>query len=194
MLVPGQQADIQSRIRGIGEGSSTAVDADGNTADQVAASDSQTSPEQGEAGVVGLAVGGQPVIGVADLGGEDDGHDDAVDGDDLTEDDGDQVLGSDSRRLDTGTEDGRARDEDTPSRQESDGTRFRGVPRRMLGMGPYHAAPTTDRPMQSAMPRSAHAYGDTDSRKAPTYPDVRRGGGFSERWGSGRSVAIADVR
>lgn len=35
----------------------------------------------------------------------------------------------------------------------------------------YHAAPTTERPMQSAIPRSAQAYGDTDSRKAPTYSD-----------------------
>jgi hypothetical protein len=31
-----------------------------------------------------------------------------------------------------------------------------------------HAAPTTDSPIQSDMPRSAHAKGDTDSRKAPT--------------------------
>lgn len=31
-----------------------------------------------------------------------------------------------------------------------------------------HAAPTTDRPMQSEMPRLAHVNGDTDSRKAPT--------------------------
>lgn len=54
------------------------------------------------------------VIDVADEGREDDGHDDTVDGDDFAEDDGDQVLGSDSRRFDTGTEDGRARDEDTP--------------------------------------------------------------------------------
>ena len=32
-----------------------------------------------------------------------------------------------------------------------------------------HAAPTTDRPMHSAMPKSAHANGDTASRKPPTY-------------------------
>ena len=31
----------------------------------------------------------------------------------------------------------------------------------------YHAAPTTERPMQRVMPRSAHAYGEIDSRKAP---------------------------
>ena len=38
-----------------------------------------------------------------------------------------------------------------------------------IGVFIYHAAPTTESPMQSAMPRSAHAYGDIDSRKAPTY-------------------------
>ena len=32
----------------------------------------------------------------------------------------------------------------------------------------YHAAPTTDRPMQRPMPRSAHACGDTLSRNRPT--------------------------
>lgn len=49
-----------------------------------------------------------------DFGGEDNGHDDAVDGDDLAEDDGDQVLCSDSRSLDAGAEDGGSGDEDTP--------------------------------------------------------------------------------
>jgi hypothetical protein len=33
---------------------------------------------------------------------------------------------------------------------------------------PYHAAPTTERPMQSAIPVHAHAYGEIDSRKFPT--------------------------
>ena len=33
----------------------------------------------------------------------------------------------------------------------------------------YHAAPTTERPIHRPMPRSAHTYGDIDSRKAPTY-------------------------
>jgi hypothetical protein len=32
----------------------------------------------------------------------------------------------------------------------------------------YHAEPTTERPMQSAMPTLANVYGDTLSRKAPT--------------------------
>lgn len=33
---------------------------------------------------------------------------------------------------------------------------------------PYHAAPTTERPMHSEMPKLAQPVGDTDSRKAPT--------------------------
>jgi hypothetical protein len=36
--------------------------------------------------------------------GKDDGHDDAVDGDDFTEDNADQVLGSDAGGLNTTTE------------------------------------------------------------------------------------------
>lgn len=35
--------------------------------------------------------------------------------------------------------------------------------------GLYHAAPTTDNPMQSPMPRLAQACGDTSSRNCPTY-------------------------
>lgn len=35
----------------------------------------------------------------------------------------------------------------------------------------YHAAPTTDNPIHNATPISAHAYGETDSRKAPTSND-----------------------
>jgi hypothetical protein len=48
------------------------------------------------------------------LRGEDNGHDDAVDGDDLAEDDGDQVLRSNPGRLDTSTEDGDAGCPDSP--------------------------------------------------------------------------------
>jgi hypothetical protein len=45
---------------------------------------------------------------------------------------------------------------------------YYGIRRQKGCLVAYHAAPTTDSPMQSAMPRSAHAYGETDSRKAPT--------------------------
>ena len=49
-----------------------------------------------------------------EFGGEDDGHDDAVDGDDFAEDDGDEVLGADAGRFDAATENGGAGDEDAP--------------------------------------------------------------------------------
>lgn len=39
---------------------------------------------------------------------------------------------------------------------------------RMWNLCTYHAAPTTDSPMQRPMPKSAHAYGDTLSRNCPT--------------------------
>lgn len=45
---------------------------------------------------------------MVEFSGEDDGHDDAVDGDDLAEDDGDEVLGADARCFDTAAEDGGA--------------------------------------------------------------------------------------
>lgn len=95
---------VQSCICCIGQRSSTTVDADSDTANQVAASHSKTSPEERESGVVGLGIKDGGFINVSDLGGEDDGHDDSVNGDDLAEDDGDQVLCSNSRRLDTSTE------------------------------------------------------------------------------------------
>jgi hypothetical protein len=37
----------------------------------------------------------------------------------------------------------------------------------------YHAAPTTDRPMQSPIPISAQAYGETSSRNWPNCGNVR---------------------
>ena len=115
MARSGSGWNIQRAIGGVGEGGTAAVDADGHTADEVAEANGQTSPEEGEAGVV--CVGGVH-LGALDgvnLGGEDDGHDDAVDGDDLAEDDGDEVLGADARRPDAGTEDRRAGDEDSPA-------------------------------------------------------------------------------
>lgn len=53
---------------------------------------------------------------MANLGGEDDGHNDTVDSDDFAEDDGDKVLCSDSWGFDTSAEDGGACDEDTPEK------------------------------------------------------------------------------
>jgi hypothetical protein len=45
---------------------------------------------------------------------EDNGHDDTVDGDDFAENDGDEVLGSDTRGFDAASEDGCAGDKDSP--------------------------------------------------------------------------------
>lgn len=108
---------VQRSISSICQSGTTAVDADADTADQVAHADGDTGPEQSIAGVVGIAgveVGAGHGV---HLGGEDDGHDDAVDGDDLAENNGEQVLGSDSRGADTRTENGRSGDEDTPRRE-----------------------------------------------------------------------------
>ena len=113
--VGGEPGYIQGRIGRIRKRGTAAVDTDGNAAYQVAHADRDARPEERVARVV--AVG--RVCGLAlervQLGREDDGHDDAVDGDDFAEDDGDQVLGSDSRRPDTSAEDGRACDENAPA-------------------------------------------------------------------------------
>lgn len=97
---------LQCRISGIGQSSSTAVDTNSNTADQIATSNSDTCPEQRKTGVVSLSVVDNSFVNIANLRGENDGHDDTVDGNDFAEDDRNQVLGSDSRSLDSGTEDG----------------------------------------------------------------------------------------
>jgi hypothetical protein len=49
-----------------------------------------------------------------ELGREDDGHDDAIYGDDFAEDDGDEVLGADAGRFNTAADDGGAGYEDAP--------------------------------------------------------------------------------
>jgi hypothetical protein len=95
-----------------------------------------------------------------------DGHDYAIDGNNFAKDDGDQILGSDSRGFDTTTEDGRTGNEDSPVQIE----------RLVRGRGRgecwvkelYHAAPTTDNPIHNPTPISAHAYGDISSRNWPT--------------------------
>lgn len=50
----------------------------------------------------------------SELGGKDNGHDDTVDGHDLTEDNGNEILGTDVWGLDGTTQDGGPGDEDTP--------------------------------------------------------------------------------
>jgi hypothetical protein len=106
--------DVQRGISSIGQSSTTTVDTNGNTADKVAHADCDTRPEEGISGVVGVGGVELGARDILDLLREDDGHDDAVDGDDLTEDDGDQVLGSDAGGLNTTTENRRAGNEDAP--------------------------------------------------------------------------------
>jgi hypothetical protein len=106
--------NIQSGIRRVGQGHAAPVDADRHAADEIAHADRDPGPEQRESRVRirrRVHVGGGHVL---ELGGEDNGHDDAVDGHHFAEDDGDEVLGADPRRLDAAADDGRARDEDAP--------------------------------------------------------------------------------
>jgi hypothetical protein len=151
----------QCRVRSICQRRATSVDAYANTADQVTHSHSQSSPEQGVSGEhVGRSVYLLNVGELGQLGGEDDGHDDAVDGDDFAENDGDQVLRSYPRCLDTSTENGDAGGPDSPMSVSE----LNAVPRRDA----YHAEPTTDSPMHSAMPKLANVYGEMVSRNCPT--------------------------
>jgi hypothetical protein len=111
-----QKGPLQRGIGCIGEGRATAIDTDSNTADQVAHAHGYASPEQGETGVVCISGEHFRALDRVDLGGEDDGHDDSVDGDDLAEDDGDEILRSDAWCLYTTAENGRSRDKNTPTR------------------------------------------------------------------------------
>ena len=114
---------MHCRVRSIGQGRATSVDAHAYTADQVAHAHGYSSPEQRVSGeVVGSRVQQLRVRELVHLRGEDDGHDDTVNSDDFAEDDGDQVLGSYPRRLDTSTHDGHTGCPDSPLRQ-SDGMR-----------------------------------------------------------------------
>ena len=110
----GRVSNVQAGVSSVSKRSTTAVDANRDTADKVASADQQTRPEQGETSVVIAA----RFCGVrADRGHlcrKDDGHNDTVDGDDFAENDGDQVLCSDSGSLDTTSEDRGAGNKDTP--------------------------------------------------------------------------------
>lgn len=51
----------------------------------------------------------------------------------------------------------------------------------------YHAAPTTDRPMQREMPKLAHPTGEMDSMNAPTYRKKVRQTVLLVVWSVGKS-------
>ena len=106
--------DSQRRVRSIGQSSTGTVDANTDTADQVAHADQHSAPEQRIPGVVVAAGVCSVAADLSQLGGEDNAHDDTVDGDDLTEDNGDQVLGADAWRFHTTTKDRGSGDEDSP--------------------------------------------------------------------------------
>jgi len=91
---------LQSGVSSIRKGGTASVDTDGDTADEVAHADRDTRPEEGESGVVAVGRVRVRAFDWVQLGGEHDGHDDAVDGDDLAENDGDKILSADARRLD----------------------------------------------------------------------------------------------
>lgn len=109
----------QTWICRVRQGSTRPVDTDRDAADQIARADQESGPEESITGeIVSRRVNPRPRY-ILHLGGEDNAHDDAVDGHDFTEDDGDQVLSPNSRCLDTSSEDGRACDEDAPIRMLS---------------------------------------------------------------------------
>lgn len=91
----------QAWVSSISKSCTATVDTNGDTANQVAGTDSDSSPKQRIAGIVALAgidfIAGREV----EFRRKDNGHDDTVDSDDFAENNGDQVLRSDSRSLDT---------------------------------------------------------------------------------------------
>ena len=107
--------NIQAWISSIGQGGTAPIDTHTDTTDQIAHADQHAGPEQGISSVVVAATIQRIATDWREFGGEDDGHDDAVDGDDFAEDDGDEVFGADSRCFDAAAEDGCAGYEDAPA-------------------------------------------------------------------------------
>lgn len=93
--------NLQRWISSIGQSSTTAINANTDSTNQIAHPDQYARPEQGIACERVAAT----VYGIrrdrCELRGEDNGHDNSVDCHDFTEDDGDQVLRPYAWRLDT---------------------------------------------------------------------------------------------
>lgn len=105
---------LQARIGSISESGATSVDANGNTANQIAEPNGDASPEQRISSVV-VALGVDLALGDRDeLRGENDRHNHTVDSHNLAENDGNQVLGPDSGCPNTTADDRGAGEEDTP--------------------------------------------------------------------------------
>lgn len=108
--------NLQLRIRSISKRHCTPVDANRHAADKVTEAHGEPAPEDGVAREVGL--GGMHAHGIegGEFAAEDDSHDKAVNSDDFTEDDGDEVLGPDAGGADARAEDRGSRDVDSPVR------------------------------------------------------------------------------
>jgi uncharacterized protein YcfJ len=145
----------QRRISSIGQGSAGTVDANTDTTDQVAHADQHSTPEQRISGVVVAARVGGIAADLSQFGGENDAHDDTVNGDNLTEDNGDQVLGADAWRFHTTTEDRSSSNEDSPVFSVS--ARILAHLSAVTLGDSYHAAPITEKPMQRPIPADAQA-------------------------------------
>lgn len=144
--------DEQAGVGGIGKGRTTSVDTDRDTADQVTCADGDTAPEESISRIVAASRQDLIIVDQVELGREHDRHDHTVDSDDLTEDNRNQVLRSNPGRLDASADDRGACQEDTPEAPTvSDRTDM------TMQECPYHAAPTTDKPIHIAIPMVAQA-------------------------------------
>jgi hypothetical protein len=151
-------SNLQRRVRSVGQRSAGAVDANTDTANQVAHAHKRAAPEKGISGVVVASRVGGVATDLSQFGREYDAHNDAVDGDYLAENNRDQVLGADSWRLDTTTEDRGSGNEDSPVFLVSAFVSSYCASTSLFHVcDSYHAAPTTDRPIQRPMPAEAQA-------------------------------------
>lgn len=120
-----QNFDEKGRILRVSEGGAASNNTDCKTADEVAETDSQSATEDH---VTSGKISSQNIVARTssvewlELSDEDKGHNDAEDGDGLTENDGHQVLRTDTGCLHTTTQNGRTSRENTPS-SANDGQR-----------------------------------------------------------------------
>jgi len=150
--------NLQRRVCSVGQRSTGAVDTNTDAANQVAHAHKRAAPEQGISGIVVASRPRSITANLSQFGREDDAHDDTVDGDNLAENNRDQVLGADSWRLDTTTEDRSSSNEDSPVFLVSAFVPSRRASTTLFHLGySYHAAPTTDKPIQRPMPAEAQA-------------------------------------
>jgi hypothetical protein len=144
----------QARVRCISQRCTGSVYTDTDTADEVAHPDKQPGPEECKPSEVVSSSVNFLSRNSSQLRGEDNAHNDSVDGDDLAEDNGDQILRPDPWCLDTSSEDGCACDKDSPKCHR--------LVSASLSIHPAvvytdHAAPITDSPMQRPIPVDAQA-------------------------------------